>query len=202
MATDPRAAMVSGTQRATRREWFGLGVLALPCLLYSMDLTVLNLAVPRISVALRPSGPELLWMVDIYGFLLAGFLIPMDGQSRRPDRAPPPVAGWGPGVWNWLDPRCTLNHGRHANSCPSTSGHRSSDPCPFDAVVDSEHVPGCPSADYRGLRLGDELLGRRRAGAASRRSSVAAILVGIRISFGCSRHGAAAHPWSTAVACV
>ena len=75
--------MVSGTQRATRREWFGLGVLALPCLLYSMDLTVLNLAVPRISVALRPSGPELLWMVDIYGFLLAGFLIPMGNLGDR-----------------------------------------------------------------------------------------------------------------------
>jgi hypothetical protein len=27
--------------RATRREWIGLGVIALPCLLYSMDLTVL-----------------------------------------------------------------------------------------------------------------------------------------------------------------
>ncbi|HYV29799.1 MAG TPA: MFS transporter, partial [Candidatus Binatia bacterium] len=58
-------------------------MLALPCLLYSMDLTVLNLAVPRISVALRPSGSELLWMVDIYGFLLAGFLIPMGNLGDR-----------------------------------------------------------------------------------------------------------------------
>ena len=33
--------------RAGRREWIGLAVLALPCLLYSMDLTVLHLAVPR-----------------------------------------------------------------------------------------------------------------------------------------------------------
>ena len=31
--------------KATRREWLGLAVIALPCLLYSMDLTVLNLAV-------------------------------------------------------------------------------------------------------------------------------------------------------------
>ena len=30
------------TARATRREWTGLLVIALPCLLYSMDLTVLN----------------------------------------------------------------------------------------------------------------------------------------------------------------
>ena len=34
---------------ATRREWIGLAVLALPCLLYSMDLTGLNLAVPHLS---------------------------------------------------------------------------------------------------------------------------------------------------------
>lgn len=33
-------------QRAGRREWIGLAVIALPCLIYSMDLTVLHLAVP------------------------------------------------------------------------------------------------------------------------------------------------------------
>jgi hypothetical protein len=54
---------------AGRREWMGLGVLALPCLLYSMDLTVLNLAVPALSRELAPSSTQLLWIVDIYGFL-------------------------------------------------------------------------------------------------------------------------------------
>ena len=58
--------------KATRREWVGLAVLALPCLLYSMDLTVLNLAVPKLTAALRPTSTELLWIVDIYGFVLAG----------------------------------------------------------------------------------------------------------------------------------
>ena len=61
-------------RRAGRREWAGLAVLTLPCLLYAMDLTVLNLAVPAISKSLRPSGVELLWIVDIYGFVLAGSL--------------------------------------------------------------------------------------------------------------------------------
>jgi DHA2 family multidrug resistance protein-like MFS transporter len=69
--------------RAGRREWIGLAVLALPCLLYSMDLTVLNLAVPAISADLRPSGTELLWIVDIYGFLLAGSLITMGTLGDR-----------------------------------------------------------------------------------------------------------------------
>ena len=63
--------------RAGRRQWLAMAILALPCLLYSMDLTVLNLAMPEISAALRPSATELLWIVDIYGFILAAALVPM-----------------------------------------------------------------------------------------------------------------------------
>ena len=69
--------------RATRREWTGLAVIALPCMLYSMDLTVLNLAVPKLSAALQPSSAELLWIVDIYGFLVAGALITMGTLGDR-----------------------------------------------------------------------------------------------------------------------
>ncbi|MEX0733865.1 MAG: MFS transporter [Steroidobacteraceae bacterium] len=69
--------------RAGRREWIGLAVIALPCALYSMDLTVLNLAVPSLSAALRPSGAEMLWIVDIYGFLVAGTLITMGTLGDR-----------------------------------------------------------------------------------------------------------------------
>lgn len=72
--------------KATSREWVGLAVLALPCLLYSMDLTVLNLAVPKLSAALRPTSSELLWIVDIYGFVLAGALIPMGVLGDRVGR--------------------------------------------------------------------------------------------------------------------
>ena len=68
---------------ATRKEWIGLAVLALPCVLYSMDLTVLNLAVPSLSAELRPSAAELLWIVDIYGFLVAGSLITMGTLGDR-----------------------------------------------------------------------------------------------------------------------
>ena len=69
--------------RAGYRDWIGLGVIALPCMLYSMDLTVLNLAVPRLSADLRPTSSQLLWIVDIYGFVLAGFLIPMGTLGDR-----------------------------------------------------------------------------------------------------------------------
>lgn len=69
--------------RATKREWLGLAVIALPCLLYSMDLTVLNLAVPHLSADLKPSAAQLLWIIDIYGFMIAGSLITMGTLGDR-----------------------------------------------------------------------------------------------------------------------
>ncbi len=73
----------SGVARAGRREWAGLAVLAVPCLLYALDLTVLNLAIPAISESLQPSSVELLWIVDIYGFVLAGSLLTMGTLGDR-----------------------------------------------------------------------------------------------------------------------
>src|SRR5262249_24361539 len=69
--------------RAGRREWIGLAVLAIACILYAMDLTVLHLAVPSISAELKPTSVELLWIVDIYGFLVAGSLITMGTLGDR-----------------------------------------------------------------------------------------------------------------------
>jgi DHA2 family multidrug resistance protein-like MFS transporter len=71
------------TIRAGRREWIGLAVIALPCLLYSMDLTVLYLAVPSLAADLGPTSTELLWITDVYGFFLAGFLITMGTLGDR-----------------------------------------------------------------------------------------------------------------------
>jgi DHA2 family multidrug resistance protein-like MFS transporter len=69
--------------QAGRKEWIGLAVISLPCLLYSMDLTVLNLAIPSLSVELKPSATQLLWIVDIYGFMVAGSLITMGTLGDR-----------------------------------------------------------------------------------------------------------------------
>ncbi len=69
--------------QAGRREWIGLAVLALACVLYAMDLTVLHLAVPSLSEELKPSSAQLLWIVDIYGFLVAGSLITMGTLGDR-----------------------------------------------------------------------------------------------------------------------
>ena len=68
---------------AGRREWIGLAVLALANVLYVIDLTVLKLAIPAISADLQPSSAQLLWIIDIYGFLVAGSLITMGTLGDR-----------------------------------------------------------------------------------------------------------------------
>lgn len=83
MAIPSRRTLMTPNPKATAREWWGLAVIALPCLVYAMDLTVLNLAVPALSRALSPSASELLWIIDVYGFLVAGFLITMGTLGDR-----------------------------------------------------------------------------------------------------------------------
>src|ERR671915_67966 len=80
---DLKTAPTEIPPRATSREWIGLGVLTLAALVYAMDLTVLNLAIPRISAELQPTSAQLLWIIDIYGFLVAGLLITMGTLGDR-----------------------------------------------------------------------------------------------------------------------
>ncbi|WBO63686.1 MFS transporter [Streptomyces camelliae] len=69
--------------RAGRREWTALGVLMLPLLLVSMDVSVLYFATPAISADLHPSGTQQLWIYDIYAFVLAGLLMTMGSLGDR-----------------------------------------------------------------------------------------------------------------------
>ena len=66
-----------------RRAWLGLGVLLLPVLLVSMDISVLFLAMPTLTADLDPSASQQLWILDIYGFMLAGLLITMGNLGDR-----------------------------------------------------------------------------------------------------------------------
>ncbi|MFF4256007.1 MFS transporter [Streptomyces sp. NPDC001663] len=68
---------------AGRREWTALGVLMLPLLLVSMDVSVLYFAIPAISADLEPSGTQQLWIFDIYAFVLAGLLMTMGSLGDR-----------------------------------------------------------------------------------------------------------------------
>ncbi len=82
MENSPRSSDAVG-MKATRKQWLGLLIIALPCMVYAMDLTVLNLAVPQLSADLQPGSEQLLWIMDIYGFLVAGFLITMGNLGDR-----------------------------------------------------------------------------------------------------------------------
>ena len=75
--------MTDVTERASRREWAGLAVLTLPALLASMDLSVLFMASPWLAADLQPTGPQLLWILDVYGFLMAGLLLTMGALGDR-----------------------------------------------------------------------------------------------------------------------
>lgn len=65
------------------RQWMGLTVLALPTLVLALDMSVLYLAAPAMTVDLRASSTEQLWIIDIYGFMIAGFLITMGTLGDR-----------------------------------------------------------------------------------------------------------------------
>jgi DHA2 family multidrug resistance protein-like MFS transporter len=73
----------SAGPRAGRREWTAFGVLMLPLLLVSMDVSVLYFAIPAISADLEPSGTQQLWIFDIYAFVLAGLLMTMGSLGDR-----------------------------------------------------------------------------------------------------------------------
>src|ERR1700742_3378518 len=84
---------MTAPKTAGRREWIALAVLALPCVVYAMDLTVLDLALPTLSADLRPSAAQQLWIVDVYGFMVAGLLITMGSLGDRIRRRPPLLVG-------------------------------------------------------------------------------------------------------------
>lgn len=69
--------------RVGARGWAALAVLMLPVLLVSVDNTVLSFALPEISLALRPSGAEQLWVIDVYSLVLAGLLVTMGVMGDR-----------------------------------------------------------------------------------------------------------------------
>ena len=78
--------MVEEQRKAGAREWGALAVLMLPVLLVSVNNTALSFALPAISQGLRPTGAQLLWIVDVYPLILAALLIPMGSLGDRMGR--------------------------------------------------------------------------------------------------------------------
>src|ERR1700678_4001085 len=58
------------------RRWWMLGVTCLAVVVVSLDLTILNIALPAISGALRADTGDLQWLVDAYSLVFAGVMLP------------------------------------------------------------------------------------------------------------------------------
>jgi DHA2 family multidrug resistance protein-like MFS transporter len=71
---------------AGRKEWTALAVLCLPTLLLMLDINVLMLALPQLSDDLDAGATQQLWITDVYGFLIAGFLVTMGTLGDRVGR--------------------------------------------------------------------------------------------------------------------
>ncbi|MDR5905566.1 MFS transporter [Franzmannia qiaohouensis] len=81
--TERDSSSRSSRQRASIKEWAGLAVLALPTALLGLDVTILYLALPALAADLQPSSTQALWIMDAYGFMIAGFLITMGTLGDR-----------------------------------------------------------------------------------------------------------------------
>lgn len=69
--------------KSERRRWLVLGVMSVGTLLTFLDDTVVNTALPRISVSLHASTSGLQWVVDAYVLVLAGLLLLCGSLSDR-----------------------------------------------------------------------------------------------------------------------
>ncbi|UXY15448.1 MFS transporter [Chitiniphilus purpureus] len=69
--------------RAGARAWAGLALLSLPTAMLGLDLTLLHLTLPALALDLQPTSTQALWIMDAYGFLIAGFLITMGTLGDR-----------------------------------------------------------------------------------------------------------------------
>ncbi|MEV8116000.1 MFS transporter [Streptomyces xiamenensis] len=74
------------TSITTLRRWLGFGVLVLTVLLIVIDGTVLAMAIPFISQDLGATSTQMLWIGDVYSFVLAGLLVSMGTLGDRVGR--------------------------------------------------------------------------------------------------------------------
>ncbi|MGW3414038.1 MFS transporter [Streptomyces sp. NPDC000888] len=82
MTSTLQPVSVAGVEKRPGR-WLALSVLVLAVLLVAVDATVLGLATPYISEDLKPSGTQLLWIGDVYSFVIAGLLVSMGSLGDR-----------------------------------------------------------------------------------------------------------------------
>ncbi|RAY13760.1 MFS transporter [Actinomadura craniellae] len=65
------------------RKWATLAIGCLAVMVLAIDMTALHLAVPHLIRDLDPSATQILWIADVYGFVLAGLLVTMGYVGDR-----------------------------------------------------------------------------------------------------------------------
>ncbi|MER6270379.1 MFS transporter [Streptomyces sp. NPDC001797] len=86
MTSTAQPARTAETEERRPGRWLALSALVLAVLLVAVDATVLGLATPYISEDLSPSGTQLLWIGDVYSFVIAGLLVSMGSLGDRVGR--------------------------------------------------------------------------------------------------------------------
>lgn len=76
------------------RRWIALVVVLFGQFVCSIDLTILNIALPELTAELKPTSDEQLWIIDIYSLVLAGLLVSASSLSDRWGRKRMMLAGF------------------------------------------------------------------------------------------------------------
>lgn len=90
-----RAAVGGGVPGGGVNRWAVLVVLCVSLLLVALDATVLHVAVPAVTEDLRPTGFQLLWIVDAYPLVCAALLILFGTLGDRIGRRRVLLMGYG-----------------------------------------------------------------------------------------------------------
>ena len=108
--------------------------------LNALDINVLFLALPQLTRDLGASSTEQLWIIDIYGFLLAGFVITMGTLGDRIGRRKLLFIGGTIFALVSVVGRLLREPG-HADRYARPPGDRGGDAHALDPGADNQHVP-------------------------------------------------------------
>ena len=83
MAPFPDKHHVTQPSERSGRRWLILFAVMLAFLPVVIDMTILHIAVPSLTLALQATSTQVLWIIDIYSLLMAGLLVPMGTLADR-----------------------------------------------------------------------------------------------------------------------
>src|SRR6516164_7157180 len=77
------ASKIQDPELMCKRRWLTLIVVCLGLMVITLDNTILNVAIPRLSYDLHASTSSLQWIVDIYVLVFAGLLLTAGSLGDR-----------------------------------------------------------------------------------------------------------------------